>query len=119
MSDQSEGVVKHDSLQLFHTKRLYTVNGFAFVFSQYYPSAFLETITSHEPPKGFDGIKVNVKQGALEQQVMLRGGKGFFPTNNLFQLGDLYYELAYGSQIIELPFHCICVILNWSVIPER
>lgn len=104
MSDQSEGLVKADSLQVFHTKRLYNANGFAFVFSQYYPSAFLETISSHEPPKGFDGVKVRVSQGALEQEVMLRGGKGFFPNNNLFQLGDLYYELAYGSKIIELPF---------------
>ncbi|MBK6524793.1 MAG: cytochrome c biogenesis protein ResB [Crocinitomicaceae bacterium] len=34
----------------------------------------------------------------------MRGGSSVFPTKEVFQLGDLNYELAYGSRIIELPF---------------
>ncbi len=104
MSDQSEGVIKKDSLQEFIAKRLYNANGFAFVFSQYYPSAFLESISSSDPSTGFDGIKVKVSQNQRDTVVILKGGKGFFPTRNFFQFEDLYYELAWGSKIIELPF---------------
>jgi cytochrome c-type biogenesis protein CcsB len=107
MSDMTTGVVKADSVQIFHTKRAYTANGFTFVFSQYYPSAFLESRSMKSPngePSAVDGVVVNVSQGALKTQVTLRGGSSVFPTKEVFQLGDLNYELAYGSRIIELPF---------------
>ena len=104
MSDNTSGIVKRDSIQEFWTKRLYSYNGFQFVFSQYYPSAFLEVISSTEPPRGYDGIKVKVQQGDLTKEVVLRGGKGFSPNKEIFSLGSLNYELAYGSKIIHLPF---------------
>lgn len=104
MSDMTTGVIKADSIQEFLAKRAYTVNGFTFVFYNYYPSAFLEYITTAGEPTGIDGILVNVKQGNLTNQVMLRGGKGVHPSKRIFEMGDLTYELAYGSKIIELPF---------------
>ena len=104
MSDNAEGVVKRDSIQEFHQKRLYSTNGIQFVFTQYYPSAELNVISSKEPAKGFDGIKVLVQQGDLKKEVVLRGGKGFYPNKELFTLGTLNYELAFGSKIIPLPF---------------
>ena len=104
MADNTEGVVKKDSVQQFLAKRLYNVNGFTFVFREYYPSAFLETLSATGEPTGFNAMKIKVTQGGQEQEVTLRGGKGFSPNYNMFQLGNLYYELAYGSKIIELPF---------------
>ena len=104
MADQTSGVIKKDSLQQFITKRLYTTTGITFAFNQYYPGATLETISSKEPGKGFDGLKVLVTQGDLKKEVVLRGGKGFYPNKEIFQLGSLNYELAYGSKIIQLPF---------------
>ena len=104
MSDMTYGAMKADSIQEIHTKRAYTVNGFTFVFSQFYPSAFHEFRSSDGEPTGVDGLIVNVTQGENIQEVMLTGGKGVFPLKRLFQMGDLYYELAYGSKIIELPF---------------
>lgn len=104
MSDNSEGVIVRDSLQEFRAKRLYSVNGFQFVFSNYYPSAYLQTISSHEKSKGLDGIVVKAIQGSEEKEVVLRGGKGFYPQLSEFDMGNLHYELAWGSRIIELPF---------------
>lgn len=104
MSDQSSGIVTRDSVQRFMTKRLYSVAGAQFVFNAYYPSAKVEMIASAEVSKEYKAVTVKVSQGALSQEVVLKGGKGMFPQFNKFQMGNLNYELAFGSDVIELPF---------------
>jgi cytochrome c-type biogenesis protein CcsB len=104
MSDQSQGVIKRDSIQKFQTKRLYSVNDFQFVFNTYYKSAALELIESESVSKDVKAVTVRATQGNLSQDVVLRGGKGQYPKLEKFKMGELYYELAYGSDLVELPF---------------
>lgn len=104
MSDQSQGVVKRDSIQKFQTKRLYSVNDFQFVFNAYYKSAALELIESESVSKDVKAVTVRATQGDLSHDVVLRGGKGQYPQLETFEMGDLFYELAYGSDLVELPF---------------
>lgn len=105
MSDQSAGIVTRDSLQAFKTKRLYSALDKQFVFNAYYPSAKLDIIASKDVPKEVKALTLDVKQGNDKKQVVLRGAKGMYPTVNKFEMGGLYYELAYGSKLIELPFY--------------
>ncbi len=104
MADKSEGIVSRDSIQKFKTKRLYSVGDFQFVFNAYYKSAAVELIESEEISKEVKAVTVRASQGSLSQEVVLRGGKGMYPRLVKFQLGNLYYELAYGSDLVELPF---------------
>ena len=105
MSDQSSGAIVRDSVQEFKTKRLYSVMGLQFVFNAYYPSASVEMVESPEISRDVKAVTIKASQGNLSKEVVLRGGKGIFPAFEKFQLGDLYYELAYGSDLIELPFY--------------
>lgn len=105
MSTQTNGLVLRDSIQLFQRKRLYSLGTFQFVFNAYYPAAKVETIESEAVDKVYKALTISATQGNLSQNVELRGGKGVYPTVNKFQQGDLYYELAYGSKLIELPFY--------------
>lgn len=104
MSDQSEGLVIRDSIQKFKTKRLYSIMDFKFVFNTYYESAAVELIESESVSKDVKALTVLASQGDLSKEVILRGGKGMYPKLEKFQLGDLHYELAYGSDLVELPF---------------
>ncbi|MFT5820900.1 MAG: cytochrome c-type biogenesis protein CcsB [Crocinitomix sp.] len=104
MSDKTEGVVNRDSIQIFKTKRLYSIGDFKFVFNAFYKSAALELIESEEISKDIKAVTVRASQGDLSHEVVLRGGKGMYPRFQKFQLGNLYYELAYGSELRVLPF---------------
>ena len=105
MSDRSEGIVYADSVQRLATKRLYRVLDFQFVFNTYYKSGRVETIESAMVEKDVKDVTVRASQGELSKEIVLRGGKGRYPQKSYFQLGDLNYELAYGSKLIELPFY--------------
>ncbi|NOQ72460.1 MAG: cytochrome C biogenesis protein [Crocinitomix sp.] len=104
MSDKTEGVITRDSIQKFKTKRLYSAGDFQFVFNAFYKSAAVELIESDAISKDVKAVTVRASQGDLSHDVVLRGGKGMFPRYEKFQLGNLNYELAYGSELRELPF---------------
>lgn len=104
MSSMTTGIIPADSVKVMHTKRAYDINGFNFVLSQYYPSAFLDYVQDPGPATGIDGMVVQAKQGEQVTEVVLRGGEGTPPTIQSFQMGNLFYELAWGSKVIELPF---------------
>jgi cytochrome c-type biogenesis protein CcsB len=108
MSDQSQGTVVRDSIQEFRTKRLYMIGGDQFAFNNYYLGGRLETISSTEKTGGMIGVKVNVelttKSDTYSQEVVLKGGKGIPPKLEYFGLQDLFFELSYGSKIIDVPF---------------
>ena len=104
MADQSTGIVAKDSLQYFIPKRLYMVGGEQFAFNQYYLGAIKKTISSNENMQGLLGLTVKIEEGDFEKEVILKGGKGQMPRPEYVQVGDLFYELSFGSKIIEVPF---------------
>ncbi len=104
MSDQSEGVIKRDSIQPFVPRRLYVVGGIQFMFNRVFENAKVVTNSETHHPMGVDNLVVQVTDGVEKKIVNLEGGKGIFPTINQFSLGGLNYRLTFGSKIIQLPF---------------
>jgi len=104
MSDQSEGVIKRDSLQPFLPMRLYMLGGIQFVFKQTFENAQLRTIETTYSPLGKDNLVVTVKQGNETKDVYLPGGSGIYSDVQEFEFGGLNYRMSFGSKIIELPF---------------
>lgn len=105
MADQSQGMIVRDSIQPFGLKQLYEFMGVNFVSSNYYPSARLERVESAIGNKEMKEVMVAVTQGGQTTQVPLIGGKGQYPEWNRFKFGNLNYELAFGSRLIQLPFY--------------
>jgi cytochrome c-type biogenesis protein CcsB len=104
MADQTTGVFTADSLQRFVKKRLYTINDQQFVFNAYYKGAKFETIESPSVAKDYKAVTLLAKQGELSNEFVTKGSKGMVPNHTKFKMGDLYYEIAYGSKQIKLPF---------------
>lgn len=104
MSDQSQGVIVRDSLQEFIPKRLYMIGNEQFVFSNYYLGAHIETMASNRYMNGLMGVTVKVEDGGESQEIMLKGGKGQLSFPTYFEHEGLFYEMSYGSKIIEIPF---------------
>lgn len=105
MSDQSEGVVVRDSFQEFYTKRLYSIGQQSFVFNAYYPAAKIDVVEDKsEPEVDVKAVTIKTTQGELSKEVVLRGGKGMMANRTKFTMGNLHYELAFGSKVVQLPF---------------
>lgn len=103
--EAASNLIVRDSLQPFPTGQLYSTMGLQFMFKAYYPSASLEMVESKAVSKDVKAVTVNVSQGANQQEVVLRGGKGILSAKTLFSMGNLNYELGYGSKEIKLPFY--------------
>lgn len=104
MSDSTEGVLSADTLHSLAFGRLYTVEGTRFVLRNYFKHGELQYISDQSGERGPDGLLMKVTQGELTKEILLPGGLGIYPKLIKFTLGDLNYELAWGSRIIELPF---------------
>lgn len=104
MRDSTSGIIAIDSIQPFNTMRLYSVGSSQFMFRSYYPSAAMQYIESPTVAKDVKAVTLSLKQGDTEEEVVLLGSKGKYPNVLKFQMGDLFYELAYGSKLITLPF---------------
>lgn len=90
----------------FETMKLHTVKGGGqFVFKSHYQNAVKQWVTSEDEEAEFqDVLRVKIEYGGEENIVDLQGGANRIPTFNRFQLGDLLFQMAYGSKTIELPF---------------
>lgn len=104
MRDSTTGIIARDSVQPFQSMRLYSVGASQFMYRSFYPSAAFEYVESPSASKDMKAVTMKVKQGNKEKEVVLVGRKGMRPEHVKFQLGDLHYELAYGSKLIQLPF---------------
>jgi cytochrome c-type biogenesis protein CcsB len=104
MSDQSQGIIKGDSLQPFLPMRLYMFGGIQFVFNNVFPSAVEDKIESINHPMGVDNLVVDIYDGNESKTVNLPGGKGLMPETQLVTLNGLNYRLNFGSKIIKFPF---------------
>ncbi len=105
MADSTSGFFPKDTVCRFVPKRLYSVGSQRFVLNAYYPSARLDVVEKTEKENVIlKAVTVKVSQGELSKEVMLRGGSGFIPGLTKFRMGSLYYEMAFGSRVVHLPF---------------
>ena len=52
-----------------------------------------------------DVLVVKVKSNGEEKELAMFGDKGFVSVKNQFELGGLYFSLAYGSKYYKTPFY--------------
>lgn len=98
-------ILSHQDVS-FETMKLHIVKGGGqFVFKTHYQKAIKQWSKSENEEAEFqDVLRVKVSYNGEESIVDLQGGANRIPTFNRFQLGDLLFQMAYGSKTIELPF---------------
>lgn len=101
-------VVPKDTLLEFKTTTLYLVNNQQFVFKQGIQNAKVEKMPSGKKNVGSDFLVLKVTDGNQSKIVELEGGISAIPTNTVFELNGLTYEMQYGSKKIDLPFSVAC-----------
>ena len=106
MADQFTGEVQKDSLQPLMLRSLYQIMGQNIVIPTFYEKAKLAYLPG-ENPEGQeleDVLIVKVTSNGEEKELTLFGDKGFVSIKNQFELGGLYFSLAYGSKYYNTPF---------------
>ena len=107
MADQLTGEVQKDSLQPLMLRSLYQIMGQSVVIPAFYEKAKLAYLPG-ENPEGQeleDVLIVKVISNGEEKELTLFGDKGFVSVKNQFELGGLYFSLAYGSKYYKTPFN--------------
>ena len=107
MADQMTGELVRDSLQPLMLRSLYQIMGQNVVVPTFYEKAKI-SYTAGVNPEGQeleDVLIVNVKSNGQEKEIPLFGDKGFVSVKNQFELGGLYFSLAYGSKYYNTPFY--------------
>lgn len=108
VSEEKYVYINKDSLVEFKTTTLYIVNNQQFVFKQTLPNAKVMKLPSGSKNRGSDYLTVKVSDGNESKIVELEGGMAAIPTNTVFTLNGLTYEMQYGSKKIDLPFSIAC-----------
>ncbi len=107
MADQLTGEVRKDSLQPLMLRSLYQILGQSIVIPAFYEKAKINYLPG-ENPEGQeleDVLIVKVKSNGQEKDLKLFGDKGFVSVKNQFELGGLYFSIAYGSKYFNTPFY--------------
>ncbi len=89
----------------FEKKYLYQIGSLNLVLTEFYPSGKL-TYQPYDPKKAtlMDALILNVKVNGNQEEVVLRGGKGYEGTKETVNIDGVEVSLTYGSKNIELPF---------------
>ena len=107
MADQLMGDFQKDSLQPLMLRSLYQIMGQNVVIPAYYEKAKLAYLPGEnlEGQELEDVLVVKVKSNGEEKELAMFGDKGFVSVKNQFELGGLYFSLAYGSKYYKTPFY--------------
>ncbi len=89
----------------FAKRNLYQIGDLSLVLSDFYPSGKIE-YKPYDPKKAslMDALIVDVSSGKELKQVVLRGGKGYSPVEDVINIDGATIKLKYGSKNITLPF---------------
>ena len=89
----------------FEKRNLYRFGGLSLVLTDFYPSGKID-YQPYDPKKAslMDALVVDVSSGEKVKQVVLRGGKGYAPSEKVIKMDGAVIKLAYGSKNIILPF---------------
>lgn len=106
MIDQS--VVDYESDSAFPLERrvLYSTKELNFVLKDIIDNGNKKLISSSNrmTDGNVDALIIDVKCNGEEKEVVLFGGKGFTTNRESFKLGNLYFNLSYGSMDYHIPF---------------
>lgn len=105
MASQEEGVVAADSIQPFHLRSLYQLEGLSFVI----PEPVIKGIpgvvkAGPDEPTSVDALVVEVSSEGETKTVNLMGGLGLSPNPTETEIAGLKVYMSYGSERMDLPF---------------
>lgn len=107
MADQLQGSVLKDSLQQLQLRSLYSMAGMQFVIPEPLVKGregVVEIPASERTEVDLDALVVEVSVGKEKVQKKLLGAAGTANFTDKFSVGDLDFNLGYGSKVYELPF---------------
>jgi len=105
MDDQSQGVIKKDTVQQFKNRRLYTIDNVQLVFKEVHYNSIAKLIAAPKSNlSGQDALIVDITCDNSTKEVVLKGGQNSFSNNTMFQLNDLNFMINYGSKKYITPF---------------
>ena len=106
MSDRATNAFLPDNKFVLSRRTLYTANDLNFVLKEVIDKGKMDIYSSSKVMKdgGNDALKVNVICNGDSKEITLFGGKGFTSNFEEFNIGGLYFNLAYGSKNYYTPF---------------
>jgi len=107
MADQMQGGVLKDSLQQLQLRSLYSMAGMQFVIPEPVVKGregIVEIPEAERAEGDMDALIVAVTVGDQTVQKKLLGMAGIANFADKFSVGDLDFNLGYGSKVYELPF---------------
>ncbi len=85
-------------------EKIYSFRGFNIVLTKYYPMAAIDYVVYNGKGSMMDAMVVEVSNGEITKEVVLRGGKGYKGEPIFFTLGNVDISISYGAKQIVLPF---------------
>lgn len=88
----------------FETRNLYSIGGMNIVLTNFYPNGVIDYVTYEGNSNKMNAMVVEVSNGTLVKEVVLRGGKGYKGETNNFEFDGSNISMTYGTKEILLPF---------------
>ena len=106
MDDQSQALLKKDTLHDFRNRRLYSIDKIQLVLKTVHQDVLIKQMSApKENENGEDALIVTVGCNNEFKDVVLFGGQGYVSNHTIFQLNDFNFSLVYGSKKIITPFN--------------
>lgn len=96
--------LKRDTLNSIGLRYLLMAEGQQIMVNKIYKKAKNLVKESDVEGKGQTTLIVNVQYNDENKEVVLFGGKGRIPSNDMFRMGDLLFRIGYGAKPMEIPF---------------
>ena len=104
MSDQSQGTLIKDQVEVLMLRSLYNVAGLQFVFPDGIIEGDFEVVRSNEESSQ-QGLVVRISTLNESKVIGILGGKGIVNIPKKINVGNLDFSLTYGSLEKTLPFN--------------
>lgn len=88
----------------FETRNLYSIGGMNIVLTNFYPNGVIDYVTYEGKSNMMNAMVVEVSNGEMVKEVVLRGGKGYKGETNNFEFAGADFSMTYGTKEIMLPF---------------
>ena len=107
MADKKQGKVVKDATEPLSMRSLYNVGGAQFVFPDLPKKGKIGyTSSNNYKPKDIvdDALILKIKSQNIEKEITLLGSKGKMGDTQTVKIGNLDFNISFGSKAYELPF---------------
>ncbi len=106
MADQFEGKLIKDSIQPLNLRSLYTLPNFQFVIPEPVLRGKFDIVKAEQGQDlEQDALRLEIKTQDTSKLITVLGGKGITNNYKKIKVGNLEFNVKYGSRSLELPFN--------------